>query len=195
MWVWFPDQELNPGVWSLSHWTTRDVPLPDLEAQALGTWRHLVGCGAGEIKTQWVVISSEQPRVAGWAELSTLRGSHLSEGVTLPEPRRHLRRLCNYGVRRWPLPSRASLCPSELPRGDKGLVAWGGFPGVSEETWPPLAVCSAQRLHCGCSFPLIGSILGQDPPCPSWRKEKVYFSVSCGCGGRAGGRTWPQQRK
>ena len=37
MWVWFPDQELNPRVWSLSHWTTRDVPLPDLEAQALGT--------------------------------------------------------------------------------------------------------------------------------------------------------------
>ena len=49
----------------------------------------------------------------------------------------------NYGARRWPLPSRASLCPSELPRGDKGLVAWGGFPGVSEETWPPPAVCSA----------------------------------------------------
>ena len=52
-----------------------------------------------------------------------------------------------------------------------------------------------ERLHCGCSLPLIGSILGQDPPCSSWRKEKVYFSVSCGCGGRAGGRTQPQQRK
>ena len=52
-----------------------------------------------------------------------------------------------------------------------------------------------ERLHCGCSLPLISSILGQDPPCSSWRKEKVYFSVSCGCGGRAGGRTQPQQRK
>ena len=27
---------------------------------------------------------------------------------------------------------------------------------------------------------------GQDPPCSSWRKEKVYFSMSRGCGAAAG---------
>lgn len=51
-----------------------------------------------------------------------------------------LRRLCNYGIGRRPLPGQA-FGPSKPLCGGKDLVAWGRFPGVSEETWHPQAAC------------------------------------------------------
>lgn len=83
--------------------------------------------------------------------------------------------------------SQSALRPSKPQSGAQDLAAWCQFPGVSEETWRPRVV-RPEKPHCGCLPPSNRLFWDQDPPCTSWRKEKVYFSMSCGCG-RCGGET------
>lgn len=52
--------------------------------------------------------------------------------------------------------------------------------------WRVVSRCVSGNLAspaaCGCGLPLPALFWGRDPPRSSWRKEKVYFSMSCGCG-------------
>lgn len=63
-------------------------------------------------------------------------------------------------------------------------MAWDGFPGVSDVSRPPRAGSLSLKGPIVAAASLgVALFWGQDPPHSSWRKEEVYFRMSCGCGG------------